>query len=383
MKKEETSASPVKKAVLIVFGAVVAKQAINIAFPSKESVACKVIRDALTATKKVTEYQYDKIDPKTPLKFPEIPFDLIQECGPESFNMPFPFLFTFEENPKEKYSEEILVEKFITANKTVDYRASYPFKNPQTYFGSQVRINAEPKSAPFSQVWPCLSKGECLLYGDNSWKKKDYEKIMSKDVAKTLIETSAFGTTFVINLPKHQQTAPIHAAALKSLVTQMTNYKEWIFIDPKVAKKALPVARSGGVTSVELFTQTDEDVLKTIPHFTARTDAGQGLYFPEFWMHVVFTGPGLNIITNWRMQPNFIDTFKASPYPKMKETLFFTTAMFLKAYVLPDWVTAQADRKAATRDTWEKEMFWEKRMAVHAKNAGRAYYGDGQKVYTE
>ena len=65
---------------------------------SKEPEACTVIRETLLASKKVVEWEHER-DVTKPLSFPKVPFHMIADCGPESFNMPFPYIFKFEDNP--------------------------------------------------------------------------------------------------------------------------------------------------------------------------------------------------------------------------------------------------------------------------------------------
>ena len=334
-----------------------------------EPGACSVMRETLLATHKIAKVQY-KGDPTEPLEFPKIPFSLIEECGPESFNMPFPYTFKWTE---DNIDAKDLVPMFLSKNKTVSYRPAADFgliKN--TPFNYLLTKLEKMKKGSFDEAWQCISKGKCSLYFDNTWVKDDYESIMPDNVVKTLIHGSDFGSMFMSNYKEYQLTAPAHAAPFKSLSTQITQAKKWVFFDPFISKDYLPVDQKALVTVVQSMAQDHEETLKKIPRYEVVTGPGDGLYFPEWWIHVVYTEPGVNTMTSWRMPAQVLSGFKTSPHTfgnKMHLTLY----MFFKEYVFPDWLLRW--RINTGQDAWQAYVH---KMFTHRKylfdeNAGAKY----------
>jgi len=301
---------------------------------SSEPGACSVIRETLLATQKVANWQ-QRNDPATPLELPKIPFNLIEDCGRESFNMPFPYTFKWSE---ESISEEDLVRKFLAKNKTVAYRPAADLRaNPNTPFTMMIAKLEKMHQGSFEEAWPCISKGKCTLYFDNTWVKEDYESIMPDNVVKTLIEGSSFGSMFMSSYKNDHITAAAHSAPQKSLATQITKSKKWIFIDPMIAKEYHAVDENEFVSVLHSMSQDHDKVLKSTPRYEVITGPGDGVYFPEFWFHIVFTEGGLNTMTNWRMSAQLLEGFRRSPHTFRKK-LWFMCPLFLKEYVFPDWI---------------------------------------------
>ena len=100
-----------------------------------------------------------------------------------------------------------------------------------------------------------------------------------------------------------------------------------MLIDPKVQKKYL---NSENVLMVMVHispAQNHDEVLKHLPHYRVTTLAGYGVYFPLYWTHIVYTEPGLNIMTKWRQPAEIPDAFtRPHSFPKK---LFFAGASFL------------------------------------------------------
>jgi len=300
---------------------------------SKEPEACTVIRETLLATKKVAEWEHER-DVTKPLSFPMVPFHMIADCGPESFNMPFPYTFKFEENPM---GADELIEKFLAKNKIVNYRPAADFSEVTvTPFNSRVIKLPQMMQGNFEEAWACISKGKCTLYFDNTWSKEDYTQIMSDEAVDALVESSSYGSIFMSNYDKYYTTAGFHGSPHQSLVTQMTKAKDWVFIDPAVARKYLPVDTPDLAAGVNPMAQDHDEVMKYTPRYFVRTEAGEGLFFPEWWYHTVYTEPGVNIMTNWRMHVNILNAFNASPMP-MKQRLIFLAKFNTLRYILPEW----------------------------------------------
>jgi len=176
------------------------------------------------------------------------------------------------------------------------------------------------------------------MYFDNTWKEEDYLSIMSEDAYNTLMGYSTFftGSSFMSSYNKYHITAPAHSAPVKSVATQMLNRKDWVLIDPKVQNKYLTLELVALLTSTVPITQDHDEILKHVPHYTVSTNAGEGLYFPEYWIHVVYTEKGLNIMSNWRVRSYFMDVL-TSPHPigaKMKIAI----SSFLANHVIPESV---------------------------------------------
>mmetsp|Transcript_8891 Transcript_8891/g.13176 ORF Transcript_8891/g.13176 Transcript_8891/m.13176 type:complete len:192 (-) Transcript_8891:82-657(-) len=176
---------------------------------------------------------------------------------------------------------------------------------------------------------------------------------MSEVAYNTLMKSSIFaaGTMFMSSAEKYYLTAPAHAAPIKSVATQALNKKDWIFFYPKVQKKYLTSEMAHVVTGVVPITQDHNDVLKHVPHYSVSTNAGEGIYFPEYWTHVVYTEPGLNIMTNWRQHSHFMESWN-SPHP-MSIKMKMAIASSLFNYLVPDglgnWL------KAYSQDLLQKE----------------------------
>lgn len=342
---------------------------LQVALKPKSPAACNVIRETLLATMKVSRHQYKSIDPTEPLSFPEIPFNLIEQCGTESFDMPFPFTFTFEEDTS-KWTEEFLVDKFLSKNKTVVYREVVNSNDDLGPFSGLVRLGGLMNWSPFSSIWPRISSGECILYFDNTWRKEDYESIMSNEATEALAGASEYGTMFMSNFSRYRMTAPAHAAPTKSLATQILSSKDWIFIDPVVSKKLLPIGKTEMATLVDSVHVDHDKYMMTIPRYHVTTKAGQGLYFPEFWLHVVYTPGGLNVMTNWRMRPTVIDAFFNSPHT-LKNTFDIVLKLAAKETLFPKWFAEKAITESQDKYVHTLSRLYDMRYAVYEKNAGR------------
>jgi len=297
-------------------------------------MACAVMREILGATQKVAEWEFDK-DPTIPRSFPEVPFELLRQCGSPSFGMPFPYVFTFDENPLDAQS---YMDIFLAKNKTVAHRVSGEEAKINYLFGFYLQELASLVWAPFETVWNCISAGECVLYFDNSWSPDDFRQVLGEDASDVLTSASDFGSMFLSNYDEYRLTASTHAAPFKSLVTQMTAYKDWVFMDPAVYKKYLPVETESAITVIAPMSQNQDDIFSRIPRYNVRTNAGQGVYFPEFWLHTVTTAPGINLMANWRQSPTLIDNFITSPH-KWKNRMKIVMLLFMKEYIVPDWLS--------------------------------------------
>ena len=340
-----------KKAIMFLLGAYflpsIEKMFRGVHIFTKEPEACTVMRETLLATQKVANWNYER-DVTKPMSFPKVPFHMIADCGSASFQMPFPYTFKFEENPMKA---DELIEKFLAKNKTVTYRPSADFNtNINTPFNIRISMLPQMKQGSFEEAWTCISKGKCTLYFDNTWSKKDYTQIMSDEAVNTMVDGTDFGSMFMSNYKKYHLTAPFHAAPLKSLVTQMTEAKDWMFIDPAVAKKYLSIDADRKVVVMDSMAQDHDEVMKYIPKYFVRTGPGDGLYFPEWWFHTVWTEPGVNIMTNWRMPATPFNAFETSPFP-MKQRLIYFVQFSVKEYVLPEWFTKWVLKNA--QDDWQ------------------------------
>lgn len=299
--------------ILGVVGLAIFVKVVTFQMSEPEPSACKTMKLFLLASKLTSEWQLEK-DPSIVGQFPKIPFDMIQECGWRSFkDMPFPYTFQFLDPNSEELREEKLLDIFLKKNKTVQYR-EVPEDGYATEFGITTFSKHSPKEGTFAEAWECISQSKCIMYFDNSWKREDYESVMSKDVVDTLTKGVNFGSMFLSHYAKRMVTAAAHAAPFKSLATQMTKTKTWDFINPKVARKYNQVFEEAGVTLLGMMSQNQTKVLEMIPHYQVTTHPGEGLYFPEFWIHIVTSDGGMNLMTNWRQDPTFYDMFMNSPH---------------------------------------------------------------------
>ena len=372
-KKPHDSGINVKKAFMLLVGAYFLqkskKEFRGVHIFSKEPEACTVIRETLLATKKVAEWEHER-DVTKPQSFPIVPFYMIADCGSESFNMPFPYKFTFEENPM---GADELIEKFLAKNKTVSYRPATDFsKVTVTPFNVRVSKLLKMKQASFEEAWACISKGKCTLYFDNTWTKEDYTSIMTDEAVEALVEGSSFGSMFMSNYKKYYITAGFHAAPFKSLATQMTEAKDWIFLDPAVAKKLLPVDYNVKVAVMNPMAQDHKETMKYTPRYFVRTNAGEGIYFPEWWYHSVYTEPGVNIMTNWRMPATLINGFQTSPMIMKQKIVYFIQFGF-KEYILPDWFVDWAVARAHDSQQETVHQMYDYRKSIFEANAGKRY----------
>jgi len=272
--------------------------------------------------------------------------------------MPFPFKFVFDENP---LSEQEIVEHFLKKNKTVYTRMVAPEEKlgDLTALGDTYQGTFTSEKMSLNEAWPEIREGKRRLYFDNTWKQEDYQSVMSDVAYNTLMESSifSFGTMFMSSAKKYYLTAPAHSAPIKSVATQSLNKKDWVFIDPKVQKKYLKSELSSTVTGVVQITQDHDEILKHVPHYSVSTNAGEGIYFPEYWTHIVYTEPGLNIMTNWRQYTQFMEAFN-SPHPmKIQMKLAILSSLF--KYVVPekigDWVKAYSQdllQKEKSKNAW-------------------------------
>jgi len=278
-----------------------------------EPLVCETMKKFLLASKKTSEWQLEK-DPSTVGEFPKIPFDMIEECGWRSFKeMPFPYTFQFLDSTSEQLKEDYLLKTFMEKNKTVQYR-EVPDNAFATIFDITTLSRNSVKEGSFSEAWECISQSKCIMYFDNSWARADYETVLSKEVVDVITTGVNFGSMFLSNYAERLRTATAHAAPIKSLATQMTKTKTWDFINPKVAKEYSAVYEKSGVTLLGMMSQNQTKVLEKIPHYQVTTHPGEGLYFPEFWIHIVTSDGGMNLMTNWRQDPTYVDLFMNSPH---------------------------------------------------------------------
>ena len=324
-----------KQAIKVGIFGILALKAGKALFHGKEPVACTTMRESLLATQKVAEWEFDK-DPSVARSFPEMPFDLIKECGAESFKMPFPYVFTFDETADSVQDQQKYVDLFLAKNKTVAHRPADVEEHRAFGFFLNRFIGLVRDS--FDYVWGCINSGECILYFDNSWTPADYGDILGEDVSKALFSSSDFGSMFLSNYNSYRMTAGAHAAPIKSLATQFLNYKDWIFYDPKVVKKYLRVETSTAITIISPMTQNHDEIMNSIPRYFVRTGPGQGVYFPEFWVHIVYTAPGVNLMANWRQSPTLLDNLITSPH-RLRNRLRIFFLLFMKTHVVPDFVS--------------------------------------------
>lgn len=315
-----------------------------------EPVACGVIRDTLEASFKVNNWMAQRAI-NLNATFPIIPLSLIDKCGDASFKMPHPFKFVFDENP---ISGEEVVGAFLARNKTVYTRPVPPLEVLErlTEFSDVYQGKFLSEKMSFQDAWPQIHDGTRRMYFDNTWESVDYKSIMSESAYDSLMAKSAFfaGSMFMSCNKKFLLTAPAHSAPVKSVATQVTNRKDWVFLDPKVVKKYLTSELNHVITKTVLISQNDAEVLKHVPHYTVSTNAGEGVYFPEYWFHIVYTEPGVNIMTNWRQQQEVMAAWN-SPSPFM-DKVKMSVAAFLFQNVIP---TQLADKiKAVSQDLFHK-----------------------------
>lgn len=320
-----------------------------------EPAACTVLRNVLLSTKKVNEWKLEK-DPSIPGVLPDIPFEVIQSCGWRSWKMPYAYTFTFLEDP---IPADELVKMFLERNKMVQYRESVP--GITNHFGIASSNKAIPKDGPFREAWEFISKGKASLYFDNSWSMKEYENILSKDIVGLMTKGIKFGTMFMCNLKKHTRTASLHAASTKSLAMQMSSSKTWELIAPNAAKKHLYLLSKKALNVVDVITLNETDVFANIPHYTVVSKAGQGLYFPEFWYHIVYSDKGINIMTNWRQTNDPISSFKNSPYGTFKSLklalMSFIVSQAPKTLVRKVQASRAPFRKNAEQDYYRELIY--------------------------
>lgn len=320
-----------------------------------EPAACTVLRNTLLTTKKIDSWMMEK-EPTKQYDIPHIPFQVIKDCGWRSFKMPYAYKFTFLEEP---LSEDELLAKFLERNKQVEYRDVVD--GITALFGIGSSNKAVPKKGAFKEAWDCISKSKCSMYFDNSWSKKDYESILPTDVVDTLTQGIKFGTMFMTNLKKKTRTAALHATATQSLATQMTSTKTWEFIPPYTVKKYLFPLTKKALNVVDITTANETEVLRNIPHFTVTAKAGEGIFFPEYWYHIVYSHEGLNTMTNWRQVNTPLDSFRNSPYPLFKSLklalLGFVVQMAPKALVVKVHAARAPFRDNAEQDYYRQIIY--------------------------
>jgi len=295
-------------------------------------------------------------DPTKTYDIPHIPFQVIKDCGWRSFKMPYAYKFTFLENPM---SDDELLDKFLERNKEVEYRDTQD--GITALFGLASSNGAVPKKGTFKEAWECISKAKCSMYFDNSWSKKDYEEILTPSVVDTLTQGIKFGTMFMCNLKKYTRTASLHASPTQSLATQMTSAKTWEFIAPEVVKKYLHPLTKKALNVVDITTLNETEVLRNIPHYTVTGKAGEGIFFPAYWYHIVYSHEGLNIMTNWRQINSPLDSFKSSPYPLFKSmklaALGFAVKMAPRSLVRKIHAKRAPFRKNAAEDMYRDMIY--------------------------
>jgi len=320
-----------------------------------EPAACTVLRNTLLTTKKIDSWMMEK-EPTKEYDIPHIPFQVIKDCGWRSFKMPYAYKFTFLPEP---IGEDELLAKFLERNKQVEYRDSVD--GVTALFGLGSMNKSIPKKGYFEEAWQCISKSKCSMYFDNSWSKKDYESILPKDVVDTLTHGIKFGTMFMCNLKKKSRTASLHASPTQSLATQMTSAKTWEFIPPYVVKKYLYPVTKKALSVVDITTANETEVLRNIPHFTVTAKAGEGLFFPEYWYHIVYSHEGLNTMTNWRQVNTPLDSFRNSPYPLFKSlkqaALGFVVSMAPRALVVKVHAARAPFRNNADEDVYRQMIY--------------------------
>ena len=162
------------------------------------------------------------------------------------------------------------------------------------------------------------------------------------------------------NYDKYYITAVFHSSPHQFIVTQMTKAKDWVFIDPAVAKKYLPVDTTEKVAVINPM---------ATPRYFFRTEAGEGLYFPEWWYHTVYTEPGINITSNWRMHVYILNTFNASPM-SMKQRLIFFVKFSTLRYIFPEWFVKMIIGRGHDSHQSKVHQSFDYRKSIFELNAG-------------
>lgn len=116
----------------------------------------------------------------------------------------------------------------------------------------------------------------------------------SKDVG----DDFHFGTSFMSNFTKPTLSAPDHAALVESVVYQLVGKKVFMVYD-RLETSTNSYYWNGG--TFQVYPMCGRDFFHNIKNIWVTTvEAGQYLYFPFTWNHIVYTDEGTNVMTNVR-----------------------------------------------------------------------------------
>lgn len=272
---------------------------------STDNLACQVLRELLDAQKAIDSKR------SIPKDFTYVPHDLVAECGGEAFRMPYPYKTTL----KEMYEPKEIHRRFFALKKEhVRTRAVMPPVNDSRYDVNDIVGNIqdtvftasydEVKTLPDAQG--CLSTGSCALFFDNSWTWPDVLPLLKTSKLNLIFQHAKFGNMFCSNLTEQRLTAKPHSAPFHgSIAVTLAGRKDWVFYDPDTLHREgirandVTVAKSR-VSSILPATGIS-GVLRNIDQFHVSTTAGELLYFPSHWTHIVRTDSEWNLMVNLRM----------------------------------------------------------------------------------
>lgn len=364
MTKEKNSLFRFTVPVLLV--AIVSRMALR-RIEGQEPAACTVMRKTLLTAQKIDTWFMAKY-PEREYDLPNIPFQVVKDCGWRSWRMPYGYKFTAVEEPM---SEKEVVDKFMALNKEVEIREVR--HGITSLMGLATLTEGVPKRGPFKEAWKCISTGECTLYFDNSWRNQDYLHLMDKEAVDTFTPGVKLGTMFMSTHKEKTRTASLHASNSKSVALQFTSTKTWEFVTPQVMKKYLYPVTKKAINVVDISTRNETEILQNVPHFTVHGHPGVGIYFPEHWYHIVYSWAGLNTMTNFRQVNTPLDSIKNTPFSLPKALRLAVVGITVQ--MLPNWIMRpihrrlQHQRKNFEHDIYREMIFRESPIGAEFADA--------------
>ena len=240
-----------------------------------------------------------------PKDFAYVPFEMVEACGSASFRMPYPYKIHL---PSHRPVDQLYADFKALDKATVLTReiGEGPDDSDDYLRNSKFAKHSGSQEEKLGEGVESLSNGTKALFFDNSWTYDHFRPMLNEpERFDKIFENCLFGNMFTTNLTEQRFTAKAHSAPwYGSVAVQLAGVKRWKFWDPATfGAHGVPSDESSFenmAVSRILPSRGMTKLMKTIDHYDVVSSAGDVVYFPAFWTHVVYTDPGFNLMINLR-----------------------------------------------------------------------------------
>ena len=240
-----------------------------------------------------------------PKDFAYVPFEMVEACGSASFRMPYPYKIRLpSHSPLDQlYADFKALDKATVLTREI---GEGPDDSDDYMRNSYFTKHSGSQEEPLAEGVESLSNGTKALFFDNSWTYDHFRPMLNEpERFDKIFENCLFGNMFTTNLTEQRFTAKAHSAPwYGSVAVQLAGVKRWKFWDPATfGAHGVPSDESSFenmAVSKILPSRGMTKLMKTIDHYDVVSSAGDLVYFPAFWTHIVYTDPGFNLMINLR-----------------------------------------------------------------------------------